>query len=102
MEKSKKRTCELENKTQMNKEEELKLKKAVEDIIWMAIRYADGRSTYAPGMVRDSVKTFKEIWDDFELKEDKTIEPPTENDLKNSISFGEDYLYDLVNKKKDE
>lgn len=28
----------------------------VRDIHWMAQRYADGRSTYAPGMFNDAIK----------------------------------------------
>lgn len=32
------------------------LKHCFEEVIWMAIRYAHGRHTYAPGMVRDAVK----------------------------------------------
>lgn len=50
-----------------------KLKKAYEEIIWMAIRYADGRQTYAPSMVRDSVKAFKEVFPEWEPRPDPTI-----------------------------
>ena len=81
----------------MTKED--KLKKAIEDILWMAIRYADGRHTYAPGMLRDSVKVFKEVYPDFKIKEDQTIEPPKEEDL-GGISSRQDYLYDLINKNR--
>ena len=35
----------------MNCEED-KIKGAITDILWMAIRYADGRHTYAPSMVK--------------------------------------------------
>ena len=35
----------------------------VRDIYWMALRYADGRQTYAPGMVNDAVqKGYKKGW----------------------------------------
>ena len=82
----------------MNKD---KLKGAIEDIIWMAIRYADGRSTYAPSMVRRAVKVFKEVYPDLEIREDKTIKIPSSKDL-SGISAIQDYLYDLVNQNKDE
>lgn len=44
----------------MKKQEKKELQKAIEDILWMAARYAHGRHTYAPSMVRDSVKVFQE------------------------------------------
>lgn len=81
--------------SKMTKKEEQKLRKAVEDILWMAIRYADGRHTYAPSTVRSSVKIFKEIWEDFTLREDISISAPKEEEL-GGISFREDYLYDLI------
>lgn len=28
----------------------------IQDLIWMARRYADGRSTYAPGIVNDATR----------------------------------------------
>jgi hypothetical protein len=84
----------------MSKED--KLRGAIEDILWMAIRYADGRHTYAPSMVRRAVKVFEEVYPDFKIKEDLTIEPPTEDDLKRGSSFIDDYLYDLVNQNEDE
>ena len=83
----------------MSKED--KLRGAIEDILWMAIRYADGRHTYAPSMVRGVVKVFEEVYPDFKIREDKTINPPTEEEL-GGMSFREDYLYDLVNQNKDE
>jgi len=38
-----------------------KLKNVFEETIWMAIRYADGRHTYAPSKVRDAVKQFQMV-----------------------------------------
>jgi hypothetical protein len=78
----------------MTKKQEQQLKKCFEDTIWMAIRYAHGRSTYAPGMVRDAVKLYQSIYPDFKLKQDITIEAPNEEDL-NGMSFESDYLHDL-------
>ena len=83
----------------MSKED--KLRGAIEDILWMAIRYADGRRTYAPSTVRRAVKVFKEVYPDFKVKHDITIEPPKEEEL-GGTSFKEDYLYDLVKQNKDE
>jgi hypothetical protein len=39
----------------------------------MAIRYANGRHTYDPSMVREAVNAFKEVFPDWQLKADKTI-----------------------------
>ncbi len=83
----------------MSKEE--KIKEAITDILWMAIRYADGRHTYAPSTVRRAVKTIKEVYPDFKLKEDKTLIQPNEKDLFGASSK-EDYLYDLVNQKTED
>ena len=77
-----------------DKEKLEKLRTAYNDIVWMAIRYADGRSTFAPSTVRRSVNTFKEVFPDWEIKKDNVIKPPTEKELK-GFSFKEDYLYDL-------
>jgi hypothetical protein len=72
------------------------LKQCFEDVIWMAVRYAHGRHTYAPSMVRDAISDFKELFPDWELKEDETIEPPKEE--LGGFSFREDYLDDLFKK----
>jgi hypothetical protein len=78
----------------MTKKQEHQLKKCFEDTIWMAIRYAHGRSTYAPSMVRDAVKLYQSIYPDFKLKDDKAIKAPDADDL-NGMSFESDYLHDL-------
>ena len=75
----------------MNKERILRT--CFEDIVWMAIRYAHGRHTYAPGMVRDAVNAYKELYPDFKLKEDKTLEPKP--DTFGGMVLEEDYLNDL-------
>ena len=74
---------------------EQKLKEAFEDTIWMAIRYADGRHTHAPSMVRNAVKKFQTVFPDWKPKEDSTIKPPEEEDL-GGISFRGDYLHDIL------
>ena len=73
-------------------EKENVLRQCFEDVIWMAIRYAHGRHTYAPGMVRDAIAKFKSVYPDFELKQDITINPP---DSLDSIALRSDYLDDL-------
>ncbi len=73
---------------------EKKLREAIDDILWMAIRYAHGRHTYAPSMVRDAVKKIKEIFPDFEVKHDGEIKPPKEEPK--GIIFRADYLDDLL------
>jgi hypothetical protein len=79
----------------MTKDKQIEvLKHCFEEVIWMAIRYANGRHTYAPDMVRDAVKKYKEVNLDFVLKHDITIEPPEESDL-GGFRFRSDYLYDL-------
>ena len=75
------------------------LKHCFEEVIWMAIRYAHGRHTYAPGMVRDAVTKYREIFPDFVLKEDITIRPPDEAEL-NAFKQRSDYLDDLFIKLK--
>lgn len=84
----------------MTKDEKIKiLSHCFEEVIWMAIRYADGRHTYAPGMVRDAIKSFKKVNPDWNPREDKTLEKPSEDEL-GGISFYSDYLWDLVQPKE--
>ena len=73
------------------------LQKCFEDIAWMAVRYAHGRHTYAPSMVRMAIKEYQHIVPDFNLKPDITIDPPTENEL-GGFSLRQDYLHDLFDK----
>lgn len=76
-------------------EREKILKGLINRILWMAIRYANGRSTYAPGIIRSVVKQLKELYPDFKLIKDITIKPPTKKELSGGIAFKDDYLYDL-------
>lgn len=50
-----------------------KLKKAFDDVIWQAARYAHGRPTYAPSMVRDAVALRREIDPDWVLAPDPSV-----------------------------
>lgn len=79
------------------------LKKAYEDVIWMAIRYANGRSTYAPSMVRDSIKEFQRVFPDWKprhdltLKSDRRMVEDRESKYGSSrIGLKGDWLDDLV------
>ena len=87
-----------EKDNEKNREEILK--KIIDDILWMAIRYSNGRSTYAPSMIRDAVKRLKILYPDFKLKYDPTIEPPSEEDLKSAVSLKGDWLYDLFEEEE--
>lgn len=79
----------------MTKEEEKELlRNCFEDTIWMAIRYAHGRHTYAPSMVRNAIKTFQKVFPYWEPKNDITIKPPDEERVKGFV-FRSDYLDDL-------
>ena len=75
------------------------LKMSFEDVIWMAIRYAHGRHTYAPGLVREAINKFKFVFPEWEIKRDNTIIPPDEEI--SGVALRSDYLDDLfVNNKK--
>jgi len=78
------------------------LKEAYEDVIWMAIRYANGRATYAPSMIRDSVKKFQEVFPDWKPRCDPTLksdrqmieDAESKSDLR-SMNFKGDWSDDL-------
>lgn len=74
------------------------LKGCFRDTIWMAIRYAHGRHTYAPGMVRNAISRFKEVFPDWQPKKDMTILPPSKDAtslMPHQYMWGGDYLHDL-------
>lgn len=79
----------------MTKQEKIdKLKRCFEETIWMAIRYADGRHTYAPEMVRSAVKQFQMVYPEWKPKEDITIKRPKKEDVK-GFKLVSDYLHDI-------
>ena len=52
------------------------LKEVIEDLMPMTIRYANNRhDDYAPFLARTSVNEYKELYPDFKLKYDDSIEP---------------------------
>ena len=73
--------------------------KCFEDIVWMAIRYAHGRHTYAPSMVRFAVRDYQKIVPDFKPRPDITIHAPSESEI-GGLSLREDYLHDLYDKEQ--
>ena len=75
----------------MKKSDEKRLQTAIEDILWMAARYAHGRHTFAPSMVRESVEVFKDVFPEFKIKQDHVIEPSED------MYFKGDYLNDIFN-----
>jgi hypothetical protein len=85
----------------MKKADEKRLQSAIEDILWMAARYAHGRHTYAPSMVRDSVNVFRDVFPDFKIKQDHVIERPLDEDIC-GMCFRDDYLDDIFNCIQDE
>ncbi len=82
----------------MKKSDEKKLQSAIENILWMAARYAHGRHTYAPSTVRDSVAVFKDVFPEFKIKQDHVIESPADHEI-GGMSFRSDYLDDIFNHK---
>lgn len=49
------------------------LHRIIEDTFWMARRYADGRRTYAPHMVRDAYKILKKHFPEINIRSDIVI-----------------------------
>jgi len=84
------------NQNRMKAKDKKRLQSAIEDILWMAARYAHSRHTYAPSMVRDSVAVFKDVFPDFKIKQDHVIKPPSEDEL-NGMALRSDYLDDIFN-----
>ena len=54
------------------------LLRIIKDLFWMARRYAHGRHTYAPEMVRDAYKYLRKWYPDFDFRfwDDVVIKPP--------------------------
>lgn len=80
----------------MNKQREQSLIEIIDDLLWMAARYADGRHTYAPSIIRDTVKHMKLMYPSWEVKEDITLHPPKPENI-GGFMMKEDYLWDIFN-----
>jgi len=72
--------------------------RAFEDTIWMAIRYANGRMTYAPSMVRDAVKMYQSVYPEWMPRFDQTIKSDFESGYSGSQSG--DCLADILAEDK--
>jgi hypothetical protein len=81
--------------TQNMTQHEIELKTMLEDILWMSARYAHGRHTYAPEMVRQVVANMKRLYPDWEPHRDETLEPKEAG----SKWTKRDYLDDIFNPK---
>ena len=71
----------------------------IDDVLWMAIRYSNGRHTYAPGMVRSAITKLKQVNPGFELRRDITITGPTKAELRRQMCIRSDWLDDLFKEK---
>jgi len=71
---------------------EAALTQVVQDTFWMARRYAHGRNTYAPSIVRDAFWTLKA--NGIDIPPDQTIEAPKDEDI-TGMNFRTDYLDDI-------
>ena len=75
------------------------LKEAYTEVIWMAIRYAHGRQTYAPSAVRYSIKRFQKVFPDWKPRYDGTLKDDRERmerSFTDLVAITEDWLDDLV------
>lgn len=86
----------MKQKEGLREEQMKELEEILGEIVWMAIRYAHGRHTYAPSAVRNAVVKIREIFPDFDLGTDGTIKPPTEP----YSGLKEDYLDDLYKRNE--
>ena len=78
----------------MTLEEENKiLRRVIQDTFWMARRYAHGRHTYVPSIIRENYKIIKELG--IIIKPDTTIKPATDREKGEFGYFPTDYLDDI-------
>lgn len=98
-------TDEANGLYEMTDKEKLRVvSRCFENTIWMAIRYANGRHTYAPYIVRDVVKTYRELYPEWNLEIDKVVLKQYEDYKDNPDLPGflkEDWLIDLFQTDKD-
>lgn len=73
-----------------------KIKRAYEQVVWMAIRYANGRHTYAGYAVRNSIASFKEVFPEWTPEEDHTLRADYERSKEDDSERRKDWLFDLV------
>jgi len=87
---------------ELEKEVEV-LKYIVRNTLWMSMRYAHGRHTYAPGIIRECVSLLKNLYPNEQfLLPDRTIESPSSEELKNPMALRSDWLDDLLENVNEE
>lgn len=64
----------------------------IQDTFWMARRYANGRKTYSPSMVRTAYHTLERLG--IKIQHDDVILPPIDGEI-GGMRFREDYLDDI-------
>lgn len=69
------------------------LENIVAELFFWARRYAHGRHTYLPDVIRRIYKTLTEKYPSIYIPRDETIEPPKENT--GGMHFRDDYLDDI-------
>lgn len=82
----------------MKKEQDKVLRNAeleniVAELFTWARRYAHGRHTYVPGVIRRIYHTIKEKYPSIYIRRDETVKPPKENT--GGMNFRDDYLDDI-------
>ena len=84
----------------MTKDRQIKLlKQVINDTFWMARRYAHGRHTYAPFMVREAYFVLCEHFPDLIPEKDVAINPPDPIHYTSKIHMSE-WLDDINLEKK--
>lgn len=86
----------MKTKLELKRENE-NMRQIIKDIFWMSRRYAHGRHTYAPSIIRDAYKHITAMG--IEITHDITLKPP-EPDEVGGMSFRGDWLDD-TNVKED-
>lgn len=73
---------------------EQNLEKVIIDTFWMARRYAHGRHTYAPSMIRNAYEIIKASG--IKIRKDDMIKPPGKiKGMVGGMAFRSDYLDDI-------
>ena len=68
------------------------LEKVIQDTFYMSRRYAHGRHSIAPGVVRDAYHALERLG--IKIKHDDVIKPPIDDEI-GGMRFRDDYLDDI-------
>ena len=86
-----------DNKVKKLEKEIEVLKYIIRNTLWMSVRYAHGMHTYAPGIIRECVSLLKNLYPNEQfLRPDRTIQPPSPEELKDPMALRSDWLDDLL------